>query len=252
LYKIPANTVFIGKNLVFVPECHSTNSLALEMSQLPSTLDGTVVITNHQFAGRGQRGNTWEAEPGKNLTFSVVLKPIFLNVKDQFFLNIISSLAIYDLLSNKTGCPVFIKWPNDILIDAKKVCGILIENQIQGQQVSKTIIGIGLNVNQSSFEISTATSMAQASGKTHDLQTILDLLLSHLEARFLQLRNGRFEQLKSEYLDRMFLIDQRCQFKAGDRIFEGEIKGINEVGQLLIEDAEGVKSYGLKEIAYVR
>jgi BirA family transcriptional regulator, biotin operon repressor / biotin---[acetyl-CoA-carboxylase] ligase len=252
LYKIPANTVFIGKKLVFVPECHSTNTLAREMSQLSSTLDGTVVITNHQFAGRGQRGNTWKAEPGKNLTFSVILKPVFLNVKDQFFLNIISSLAIYDLLSNKTDRQVSIKWPNDILIDGKKVCGILIENQIQGQQVSKTIIGIGLNVNQSAFELPTATSLTLVTGKMEALQEILDIVLSHLESRFLQLRNGKFEKLKAEYLDRMFLINHPGRFESADRIFDGIIKGIDELGQLLIEDAEGIKSYGLKEIAYVR
>jgi BirA family transcriptional regulator, biotin operon repressor / biotin---[acetyl-CoA-carboxylase] ligase len=252
LYKIPANTVFIGKKLVFVPECHSTNTLAHEMSQLPSTLDGTVVITNHQFAGRGQRGNTWEAEPGKNLTFSVILKPVFLNVKDQFSLNIISSLAIYDLLSNKTDGQVSIKWPNDILIDGKKVCGILIENQILGQQVSQTIVGIGLNVNQSPFGVPTATSVSLVTGKMHELQDMLDLILSHLESRFLQLRSGKLAELKAEYLNRMFLIDQPWRFKSGDTIFEGTIKGINDLGQLLIEDAESTKSYGLKEIVYVR
>ena len=120
MYKIPANTLFTGKNLVFVPDCPSTNTLALEISQQSPVKEGTVVITDQQTAGKGQRGNTWEAEPRQNLTFSLILKPTFLAVNKQFYLNIVICLALKDYLRQKTSGPVHIKWPNDILVHQKK------------------------------------------------------------------------------------------------------------------------------------
>ncbi len=252
MYKIPANTVFMGKNLVFVPECHSTNTLAHEIGQLSSSVDGTTVITSNQTAGRGQRGNSWEAEPGKNLTFSVLLKPTFLAVKDQFFLNIISSLSIRDILKDRSDATVSIKWPNDILISSKKICGILIENQIQGQQVSQSIVGIGLNVNQKTFAVPTATSLMECTGRSEDLQLLFDLLLQRLETRYLQLRDGKYAKLREEYLDALFLRGTASVFSSGDQQFQGTIIGIDDIGKLVVDTSFGVRSFGLKEIAYVR
>ena len=115
MHKISANTLFFGKNLVFMPECHSTNSFALKLcQQSPLTADGTLVITSNQTDGRGQRGSTWQSEPGMNLTFSVIFKPTFLSVNGLFYLNVFSALAIRDYLTTKGCLEVFIKWPNDI------------------------------------------------------------------------------------------------------------------------------------------
>lgn len=252
MYKIPANTVFMGKNLVFVPECHSTNTLAHEIGQLPSSVDGTAVITSNQTAGRGQRGNSWEAEPGKNLTFSVLLKPTFLAVKDQFFLNIISSLSIRDILRDKSDATVSIKWPNDILINGKKVCGILIENQIQGQQVSQSIVGIGLNVNQTGFAVPTATSLTEFTGRSEDLQSVFELIMQRLEVRYLQLREGKYDKLKEEYLAALFLRGTESLFASAEQQFQGTILGIDEIGKLVVDTQAGVRAFGLKEITYVR
>ena len=252
MYKIPANTVFIGKNLVFVPECHSTNTLALEISNLPTFIDGTVVITNNQHAGRGQRGNTWLAEPGKNLTLSIILKPVFLMVKDQFFLNIITSLAVRDVLRDQSAANVQIKWPNDILIGEKKICGILVENQIQGLQVSKTIVGIGLNVNQTQFELPAATSLINETGNSSELETLLHGLLNHFEAYYLQLKNGYRQRLKDEYLSSLYRMDAVHDFTTDGQTFKGRITGIDEMGRLQLETERGVRTYGFKEIAYLR
>lgn len=250
MYKIPANTLFLGKQLIFVPECHSTNTLALELSQKPSTSDGTVVITDNQTAGRGQRGNTWQTEPGKNLTLSVILKPTFLQVKDQFFLNIFASLAIYDLLQSKTD-RVNIKWPNDIYVNGKKLCGILIENQIRGLQVSNTILGIGLNVNQQNFSKSSATSLSLETGENYDLASLLQELLSHLEARYLQLKAGAYQILKDDYLNVLYWLNKLHVFESNERQFEGKITGVDEFGRLLIETLNGTEVFEVKQVSYV-
>ena len=152
MYKIPANTLFVGKNLVFVPDCPSTNTLALQITQQSPAKEGTLVITDNQTAGKGQRGNVWEAEPRQNLTFSLILKPGFLAVSKQFYLNVVICLALKDYLMEKISRTVYIKWPNDILVHEKKISGVLIENQLQGAHISNSIVGIGLNMNQKTIQ----------------------------------------------------------------------------------------------------
>jgi BirA family transcriptional regulator, biotin operon repressor / biotin---[acetyl-CoA-carboxylase] ligase len=251
LYKIPANTLFLGKHLVFVPECHSTNTLALQMSQNPSLSEGTVIITNNQTAGRGQRGNSWEAAPGMNLTFSVIMRPGFLPVKEQFYLTVVTSLALSDYLAGKTHQPVSIKWPNDILVHGKKICGLLLENQLQGSQVIAAVIGIGLNVNQTAFTTSTATSLQQLLRVTLDLEVVLHEVLGCLETRYLQLRQHKQQVLKAEYLEMLYRRNQKHLFSSRDITFEGTITGIDENGKLAVETSEGIRYFGIKEIGFI-
>jgi BirA family transcriptional regulator, biotin operon repressor / biotin---[acetyl-CoA-carboxylase] ligase len=251
LYKIPANTLFVGKNLVFVPECHSTNLLAHDLSHMQNAPEGTIVITDNQTAGRGQRGNSWEAEPGKNLTLSVILKPSFLLTKDQFFLNIFTSLAIHDLLLDKTNAIVRIKWPNDLMVGSKKICGILIENQIRASQVSNSIVGIGLNVNQANFTADTATSLIHFRGMSV-LQHLLDELCERLEARYLQLRSGNYVSLKADYISRLYWKGEQREFAAADSVFTGIIDGIDESGKLSVGTNTGIRTFDIKELSYLR
>jgi BirA family biotin operon repressor/biotin-[acetyl-CoA-carboxylase] ligase len=252
LYKIPANTLFLGKNLVFVPECHSTNDLALQLTRQSSVIDGSLIITNNQTAGRGQRGNTWNAEAGMNLTFSLIFKPGFLAVKDQFYLNIFTSLALRDYLKGKTELNISIKWPNDILVHSQKICGILIENQIQGTQLSNSIVGIGLNINQINFSISTATSVGLITGKQLSLENELHELLSFLEARYLQLRENKFSFLREEYLSVLYWRNEKHTFSSSHEEFDGRIVDIDEHGKLIIETEQGNKSFDLKEVQYIK
>jgi BirA family biotin operon repressor/biotin-[acetyl-CoA-carboxylase] ligase len=251
LYKTPAKTLFLGKNIVFVPDCHSTNSFALNLCHDSSIHDGTVVITDCQTAGRGQRGNTWEAEPGKNLTFSIIIKPIFLSVREQFYLNIFTSLAVYDLLRDKTNAAISIKWPNDVLVDAKKISGILIENHIQGHQVSQSVIGIGLNVNQVNFSVNTATSFREIVNHDQDLSAILEDLLVCIEARYLQLRQQKLSSLKDQYLAAMYWRHEKHVFTSDGNLFEGVIMGIDNDGKLLIERSGKLQAFNIQEIGYV-
>jgi BirA family biotin operon repressor/biotin-[acetyl-CoA-carboxylase] ligase len=252
LYKIPANTLFLGKNLIFVPECHSTNTLALELSQQRNIAEGSVVITNHQTAGRGQRGNTWESQQGKNLTLSLFVKPAFLSVKNQFYLNIFTCLAIYDTLRALTDVKIAIKWPNDILVQEKKACGILIENQIRGSIVSSSVIGIGLNVNQAQYAVATATSLSLLLQRQLDLNDMLEMLLGNLESRYLQLKQNKESAMKEEYLSLLYWKDEERTFRSADFEFQGIIQGIDESGRLEVNIADSVKSFDLKEITYIQ
>ncbi len=250
MYKIPANTVFMGKNLVFVPECHSTNNLALQLCQQRTIPDGTIIITSNQTAGRGQRGNAWYVAPGQNFTFSCILKPTFLIVKDQFYLSIIASLAIHDYLLEKTNETIRIKWPNDVMVHDKKIAGILIENQIQGNFFSSCVIGIGLNMNQEIFSIDTATSLFQINHQVYDLQVELEFLLHKLEARYMQLKSGKENTLLTDYLNVMYRRNELHTFVANNLTFEGKIVGLDDVGRLKISTQQGERVFGMKEIQY--
>ncbi|MBL7858717.1 MAG: biotin--[acetyl-CoA-carboxylase] ligase [Cyclobacteriaceae bacterium] len=253
MYKIPANTLFLGKNLIFMPECHSTNDLALKLCQRGEVSEGTLVITQHQIAGKGQRGNAWETEPGMNLTFSLIVKPSFLNVSDQFYLSMITSLGVHDFLSRKSlPAEVRIKWPNDVMVNEKKICGILIENQLQGIQLQTSVLGIGLNINQQHFNHPTATSLSQLDQCTHDLQTELENLLSCLEARYLQLRQANMELIKMDYLSSLYWRLEKHWFTSQGNDFEGTILGIDTAGRLQVEVEGNLQIFDLKEIAYLR
>jgi len=235
-----------------MPECHSTNSFALQLcQQSQSAPEGTVVITDHQIAGRGQRGNVWSSEPGKNFTLSIILKPTFLATTDQFYLNIFSSLSIYDYLRHKS-CPALkIKWPNDIYADGKKICGILIENQISGDRFTNVVLGIGLNINQRDFQLDSATSLSVMIDGTVELADELEYLLSCIERRYLQLRQNNYAALMENYLSLMHWIGERRHFNSNGDIFEGIILGVDQSGRLKMKIGEKEALFAAKEIAFV-
>lgn len=235
-----------------MPECRSTNDEASRLIQNGNVLEGTIVITDNQTAGRGQRGNTWVSEAGKNLTFSILLKPSFLLVKDQFYLNVAFSLGLLDYLSETLGLEVRIKWPNDILVSGKKICGMLIENYIQGQNIQHSIVGIGLNVNQHQHAVVTATSMNLESGRNFKLEEVLLNLLTNLETRFLQLRSQNFKKLNDDYLTCLYWIGEKHLFKSKDETFEGTISGIDFTGKLKVETKLGTNLFDIKEVEFLK
>ncbi len=251
MYKIPANTLFVGKNLVYVPVCHSTNSLALDISQKAATPEGTLVVCDHQQAGRGQRGNGWEAEPNKNLHFSVILKPTFLAIADQFLLNQSISLAVVDCLSEQLSLDAKIKWPNDIFINTKKVGGILIENSLSGDILQQSVIGIGLNVNQERFEAVNASSLSRISNHYFSLAGMLEQLLEKIESRYLQLKRGERHAIQNEYLQKLFRINETHSYIADNIEFDGEIIGVDERGRLILKTSSEEKYFDVKQVRFV-
>ncbi|MFN6945499.1 MAG: biotin--[acetyl-CoA-carboxylase] ligase [Cytophagaceae bacterium] len=233
-----------------MPICHSTNDVLFDRLQ-ENHPEGTIVITSNQTAGKGQRGNSWLAEPGKNLTFSLLLYPKFLWVSQQFYLNISICLSLTETITKYTPKKVTIKWPNDIYIEDRKVCGVLFNNQVKGDVINSSIVGIGLNVNQGQFQGFPATSLTlESSLEEFDPEKILFHLCKNIERRYLLLRNMEFGKLKQEYYSHMYRFQERHLFKTG-QIFEGMIIGTDEFGRLAVEVDGSVKYFDIKEIEYI-
>jgi len=241
----------MGQRLVFVPECQSTNSLMLDLTSKSPLPEGTVVITSNQYAGRGQRGNTWQATAGMNLTFTALLRPTFLPIRQQFALTMAASLAVFDYLESKGLAEVKIKWPNDILVGKGKICGMLIENSIQGGSINQSIVGIGLNIYQIEFSFATATSLAILTQTNFDLNEQWNLLLEKLEKRYLQLRAGKQKELREEYLKNLLAINRKQKFNSNGSAFEGTIKSVSDGGELIVDVDGDEKSFSMKEISFV-
>ena len=251
MYKIPAKTLFMGKNLIFMPECNSTNTLAQQLCQQPAISDGTLIITDNQTAGRGQRGNSWEGEVGQNFTMSLILKCGFLQAQEQFYLNIAISLGILDYLRSRSQTDIQIKWPNDILMNERKVCGILIENTLQGTTISHSIVGIGLNINQTTFSSDRASSLKKVTNRTYVLSDELEDLLLSLEKFYLQLRQQKMKDLLDAYYQNLFWFGKEKKFRSSGKEWNGRITGVDHAGRLVLKTDEGDQVFGLKEIEFV-
>lgn len=251
MYKIPARTLFLGKRLIYMPQCHSTNEIAAQILDQSSTSEGTVVITDRQLRGKGQWGNSWTTADFMNLTLSVILKPSFLAMGNRFYLNVITALGVRQAANKLLNVPVFVKWPNDVMTAGGKLAGILIENQVQGHVLTHSVVGIGLNVNQLEFNVSSATSLAAVSGKQFELNEVFELLIECVEACYLRLRNGHYESLKNLYEEFLYWKGELHTFAAGDELFQGRIRGIDPAGQLQIESEGEVRSFGVRQVRYL-
>ena len=220
------------------------------LSNCEPPMNGTVIMADHQTAGRGQYGNKWIAHPKTNLTASYYLDTRFVAVSKQFNFNKAVSLAIYDCLTHFCIKDCKIKWPNDFYVENKKIGGVLIENRIQGSNLKDSIVGIGLNVNQSVFsDMKYATSFFQVLRKKTDLMEVLKQLSIMLEKRYLQFKDG--VSLDEEYLSLLFRKDEDSLFKTKDGIFKGCIVGVDEIGRLLIASEEGLHCFNIQEVAVV-
>lgn len=237
------DTLFIGKNIIFLPEIHSTNSYAIDLLKNVNPAEGTVVHTAHQTQGKGQRGSRWAADPGKNLTASVLLKPGFLDIKKQFFLYQITALACYDAMAqilNSSQNDIKIKWPNDILVNRRKIAGILLENNILNNRVNWCVAGIGINVNQDLFEEGLrATSLKQITGAEHEVKDLLGLVCCYLEKYYLYLKNGKYASVMSLYLERLYGLNEYLDFEIGGNRQHLLVEGIHDNGLLLLRTPSG-------------
>lgn len=166
-------------------------------------------------------------------------------------MNVAFSLGLFDYLTKVLGTGVKIKWPNDIYVNGKKICGMLIENHLQGQHIQHSVVGIGLNVNQRNHIAGKATSMNLENWKEFNLEEVLHNLLESLEIRFLQLRSQDFKKLNDDYLSSLYWRGEQHVFKSKDNTFEGTILGINETGKLEVETKVGVIQFDIKEIEFL-
>ena len=248
MHNIQLQTLFIGQKVIYLPMCQSTNSTALEMSE---EAEGTVVLTFNQTAGRGQRGNSWEAAPYQNLTFSLILKPTFLEANAQFGLSMVAALGVYYFLKPYLDENLKIKWPNDMFYKKQKICGMLIENIIRKSQIERSVVGIGVNINQSEFETGLATSLSKITNTSYSLEKLLAELYKKLEEQYLTLKNHGIHTIRQNYIENLFWLDEDHFFiDAQGKRFMGKISGIDEVGNLKVATTEGIRKFGFKEIVY--
>ncbi|MBK0379945.1 biotin--[acetyl-CoA-carboxylase] ligase [Mucilaginibacter segetis] len=246
--------LFVGQNLVTLKEVDSTNNFLKNLlSNSKPVPEGTVIMAESQYAGRGQRDNVWHAEAGKNLTFSLLLNPVFIPVAQQFDLTRVVSLGVFDALQPLLGDRLKIKWPNDIYCDSGKLGGMLIENMIQGGQLKSSVIGIGLNINQQNFGENTtnAVSLKQILHKDYDLRNILSQICSYIEVYYLHVKAGRIDLVRDLYQSRLYWLNEVRDFRSNDNKFTGKIIRVMDNGLLVVEREGTEESYNLKEIEFL-
>ncbi|MCS7004051.1 MAG: biotin--[acetyl-CoA-carboxylase] ligase [Cytophagales bacterium] len=249
------STQIVGKKLINVPECNSTNTLLNHLIQNTKLPNGTLLITENQTAGRGQHHNRWFSEPYQNLTFSFLWIPKNFAAHQAFQLNMATSLGLYNFLSALLPQKkIHIKWSNDILLEGSKICGILIENKIRNHKILYSVVGIGLNVNQTQFPIHSATSLKLATQQTYDLPTLLENICFHIEKQYQNL--GNFSYLKSCYTRALYRYQELSWYENISHKslpvgkFQGTILGINDHGKLAIALENKLYHFGIQEIKF--
>ena len=230
----------------------STNLYLRRLSLKERLVDYTVVVASSQEKGKGQMGANWVSEPHKNLMVSVFKGHLDLPANHAFYLSRAVALAVVATLNGLGVLNLSIKWPNDILSDNKKICGILIENVFKGHCVSSSIIGIGLNVNQENFdELPQASSLKCVTGRDFDLDEILIALLGDLKAYLAVLASTNYQaELKTAYERLLFKRGEIAEFttKTG-AAFKGVIQAVSTSGKLQVLVAGNkVEEFDLKEI----
>ena len=240
-------------SLIHLDETVSTNSYLNSLCEHESVPDFTVVWADFQTAGRGQRGNSWESEAGQNLTFSYVLHPDFITAQKQFLLSEIAALAVKDALEDFVDA-ISIKWPNDIYWQHKKICGMLIENNLTGTIIHRSINGIGINVNQNTF-LSPApnpVSLVQIIGQKVEPSLILTRFMNYLRSYYNLLRKGEYAIIHSRYMQSLYRRDGFFWYRDRQGLFKGSIVKVEPSGRLWLKDEVGQeRSYLFKEVEYV-
>lgn len=245
--------MIIGSQLRFFKETGSTNDEALLLLKGENVAEGTVIYTDFQSSGRGQTGNSWISETGKNLLFSIILYPETISPEEQFVISMAMSLGICDFL-DRYHSGSRIKWPNDIFINDDKIAGVLIENQIVGNIISNSVTGIGLNVNQESFPpvFPRPVSLKKAAGRDLDTGLCLKQILSDLDKRYTELLYGDREIIPGEYLSRLYRYKEWHPYRSGSRDFTGMITDVDSSGKITIQEKDGkVRDFLFRELEYI-
>ena len=252
------STLFLGKVWQHFEELPSTNDF---LANSGIYTEGSLVTTFNQTVGRGQMGNRWLSEPNLNLAFSIRLNPTFLQANEQFHLNKAVALAVHDVVekyisnvAQSFNKNVSVKWANDIFIGDKKVCGILIQNNLSGSLLQSSIIGIGLNINQLVFQKEfNATSLRLETGQLFDLFDCIEQLTKAIEQRYLQLKSAvNFSKIHDEYLSKMYRFGEEAIFRriTEGSVFMGKIVGVSATGQLEIMSNRGIEVFDIKEVKF--
>lgn len=235
-------------NIIHFKEIKSTNLLALSMMKENKRSLPFVITTDFQTSGKSQGSNKWDSENGKNVLMSVAINTD-IKIENQFILNVISSLSVLDLLEDLNLENLSVKWPNDILVGKRKIAGILIQNKLLSDTIKSTVIGIGLNVNQSNFTTfkREATSVKNEHSINLSLSEISDRLLDFLEFRFAKSDNENWK----DYSEKLYLKDKAAPFEIEGKKQMGIIKRVNKTGELVLETEDSIKNFQMKEIEFL-
>lgn len=238
---------------IYIAHTASTNTSLAELCDNGSMPNLSSVYTSFQTDGKGQRGNKWESEDGKNLLFSVVIFPERLMAKHNFILSQTIVLGLFETLSAYTD-GISIKWPNDIYWKDKKICGTLMENDLKGMYIERSISGSGMNLNQKEFrsDAPNPVSLLQITGEKYDVETVLHKTLHAIEKYYNMLINGDKEEIREKYFNAIYRKRGKHLYKDGRGTFEAEIVGIEEDGRLVLQDKKGnIRKYLFKEVSYI-
>ncbi|NDW08348.1 biotin--[acetyl-CoA-carboxylase] ligase [Dysgonomonas sp. 520] len=237
--------------IINIEETTSTNIYLNGLSSNEKLLEATVVSANFQSSGKGQRGNSWESEKEKNLLFSTILYPYFIPIGKQFLISQCVALAIRDVLSEYTG-QIKIKWPNDIYWKNRKICGILIENKLEDDRISESVVGIGININQEQFECRPQpVSLRMIAGKEFDRIDILKKTIARILYYYEKIKSGEENEVVREYKKDLFSTGMFRDTKTNE-IFEAQISDIESNGTLILTDKDGNSRFFLfKEVEFV-
>jgi len=233
----------------------STNLYAEQLLKTQKVPEWTIIFAHDQTSGKGQGENYWESEPRKNATFSLVLYPKFLSPDQQFLLNMVMALGILDFLYRvKVEQKLSIKWPNDIYAGNRKIGGILIQNTVCGTVYESCIAGIGININQETFNPSlpNPVSLKQITGKDYPVEDAVDLIVECIDIRYQKLQEGLFDLPDREYRDQLFGINEWRDYFIDKKKIKGKIRGVNESGMLIMEMKNGsIRHFNHGEIVFV-
>jgi BirA family biotin operon repressor/biotin-[acetyl-CoA-carboxylase] ligase len=251
LGNIVLNSERFGSQIVFISECESTNDIALEYLREFKPSNPIIFITDHQTKGRGQRGNTWVAEKGSNLTFSILWFPNQLLITNQFLLNQLSSLAIAKTITELGAKNVKVKWPNDVYVADEKIAGILIENLATGKHIKASVMGIGLNINQKAVKDIKMISLSELVKLKISKETICEKLIKNLDY-FLDAVENKSLEINSFYESNLYAFQIPTVFRnqKGEN-FVGQIQGIDNQGLLKIDTNNEQLKFAFKEVSLV-
>ncbi|MEM6264726.1 MAG: biotin--[acetyl-CoA-carboxylase] ligase [Bacteroidota bacterium] len=246
------STHVLGQQVIHLSETSSTNTLAYKLLK-DAPPEGTLIITDDQYAGKGQATNIWHAEAGKNLTFSLILHPTYIPSFRVFVLNKLSSLAVWKgLKDHLPNYDLQVKWPNDVLLQKRKVAGILVENIFEGSKLKTSIIGMGINVNQLHFPPALqnrATSMGLEASYSFDLIAVLDSVLVYMETMLDRLQQNP-EALDRDYHDALYGYQELIPLEVDGVEMKGTILGCRPDGKLGVQFGSSLRYFDMKEIRF--
>lgn len=236
---LPEKNLTIGLPFLQFQSLDSTNNYAMALVREGVAHHGTAVFAHEQTSGKGQRNKKWFSRPGENITISIIVDPLVLNKPTQFLLNMAIALGVYEFIASYAGDETKIKWPNDIFWRDRKAAGILIENIIKGVEWKFSIVGIGINVNQTSFheEINfKAVSLKQITGEHIDVIKLSKELCSYLQVQLNQLTEST-DTIYNNYQKHLYKLNESVRLKHINKTFVTTIKGVSSTGELITSNA---------------